>query len=148
MKTPCKETSAPARRNATTPELKSTGGSPPSTREPICAAYILTLQLWLNTSRIRAPDRPGPRHVAFDGAVWANLNLRWRSEGLSPSSMSSATIHQALRRGPSNEISTLGPPWPEIQKAVQGLKTRKERVGGQEAAGSQEWQTGVVSPQR
>ena len=44
VKTPCKETSAPARRNATTPELQSTGGSPPSTPEPRCAAYILTLQ--------------------------------------------------------------------------------------------------------
>ena len=62
--------------------------------------------------------------------------------------MSSATIYQSLRSGPSNEISTLSPPWPEIQKAVQGLKTRKDRVGGVEAASSQEWQTGVVSPQR
>ena len=45
MRTPCKETSAPACRSATTPELQSTGGSPPSTPEPRCVAYILTLQL-------------------------------------------------------------------------------------------------------
>ena len=45
MKTPCKGTSVPARRNATTPEQPSIGSSQPRMPEPRCVAYILTLQL-------------------------------------------------------------------------------------------------------